>query len=79
MPSLALSVAGGGRLQLSSEQGKEEQSQNRIFLLDVALPRYEQADYYGERAHVLFTHSPEPIAEQVYRRLRQLFISTLLY
>ncbi|ABD82492.1 biotin/lipoyl-binding protein [Saccharophagus degradans] len=79
LPSLALSVAGGGRLQLSSEQGKEEQSQNRIFLLDVALPRYEQADYYGERAHVLFTHSPEPIAEQVYRRLRQLFISTLLY
>lgn len=79
LPSLALSVAGGGRLQLSAEQGKETQSQNRIFLIDVALPHYEQADFYGERGYVRFTHTPEPIAEQVYRRLRQLFISTLLY
>lgn len=79
LPSLALSVAGGGRLRLSSELGKEQNTEKRIFLLDLVLPASTHAEFYGERAFVLFEHSPEPIAAQVYRRLRQLFISTLLY
>ena len=77
LPSPVLGAAGGGRLAISADNPDSVQTTKMVFLLDVVLPQAPTPLLYGERAYVLFRHPPESLAAQLYRRGKQLFISTL--
>ncbi len=78
LPSPVLGTRGGGKLAVvADDKTGGVQSENMVFLLDVALPQWDGKILYGERAYVRFQHPPEPLARQLLRPLQQLFISTL--
>lgn len=77
LPSQILGSSGGGRLPVDAKQADGTRAAQMVFLLDVALPDLQQGSRYGERAHIRFSHPPEPLAAQLGRSLKQLFISTL--
>ena len=75
LPSLALSVIGGGEVAIDPESRDSARSYVSHFVFDLA-PRGElDNSWYGQRVHVRFEHGLEPLSLQVYRRLRQLFLS----
>lgn len=77
VPSMALSLQGGGKIGLDpgkqAEPGKEK-SVDKLFVLDLALPPGQLANYLGGRIYVRFEHLPEPLAMQWYRELRRAFL-----
>jgi len=75
LPSLALSVAGGGELALDPTRGREGIAFEKFFLFDLALERGAEPIGVGERVHVRFGHPAEPLATQVYRVVRRVFLS----
>jgi len=77
LPSLALSVEGGGRLALNPQSKDEPQTFNSLFQFDIALPVQFSAEMMGGRAYVRFVYPDEPLAWQWYRQLRQTFLSVL--
>lgn len=70
LPSLALSVEGGGDVALDPAQDGVPQAFEKFFLLDLRVtgPMIERV---GERVFVRFEHDPEPYAERWYRVLRR--------
>lgn len=84
LPSLALSTEGGGLHPLDPSETDEAKTLTSLFQYDLALSKpisgALKADLqapYGARVHVRFNHQPEPLAFQVWRRIRQLFLSRL--
>lgn len=79
LPSKAFVVEGGGRLTLeNSSPANSLKSQKRVFIIDLELPQHSMGDVFGEHAYVRFEHTPQSLANQLYRRIRQLFIRVLL-
>ncbi|MCX7200402.1 MAG: efflux RND transporter periplasmic adaptor subunit [Proteobacteria bacterium] len=74
LPSLALSLQGGGKIGLDPTKGDDGRALEKLFVLDLELPRGEQTNYLGGRIHVRFEHLPEPLATQWYRALRRAFL-----
>ncbi len=77
LPSRALSIDGGGRIAVDARDPKNPRALEGQFLFDVILPPEAGASAFGARAHVRFDHGFEPLGQQVWRRLRQLFLSRL--
>ncbi len=84
LPSLALSTEGGGRYPIDPRDTNKTKTLTSLFQYDLALSQQNSfADdvssrlIYGARVYVRFNHQPEPLAFQVWRRLRQLFLSRL--
>jgi len=84
LPSLALSTEGGGEHPLDPTDTNKANTLTSLFQYDLSplKPMTEgmNADLqapYGARVHVRFNHQPEPLAFQVWRRIRQLFLSRL--
>ena len=75
LPSTALSPAGGGHIPTDPRDPKGVKILDRVFLLDLALPRDVSPDTFGSHVYVRFEHFNEPLATQWYRRLRQLLLS----
>ena len=75
LPSLALSTDGGGTIALSPSREAGPRAFERHFLFDLAVESAEVPVGVGGRVHVRFTHEPEPVAVQVYRAARRLFLS----
>lgn len=75
LPSPALSVQQGGEIPAVTGQDGKTQTQQGIFLTDLALPEDFHPVAFGERAYVRFEHPWESLATQGYRRVRQLFLS----
>jgi putative peptide zinc metalloprotease protein len=80
LPSLALSTEGGGSilLDVDGRAGGEIRAFERQFQFDLAVDDFEASDApvgVGERVYVRFGHPPEPVAFQVYRAVRRLFLS----
>ncbi len=81
LPSLVLSLEGGGRIGLDPESRNNGQLQSLepLFLLELDLDSaeaYPQA--LGGRVHVRFQHPDEPFANQAYRVLRDQFLRRFL-
>ncbi|WP_417580444.1 PqqD family peptide modification chaperone [Nitrincola sp.] len=78
LPSLALSLQGGGRIGLSPDgaPGSRPQALNPVFLFELELlqPENFAVQALGGRVYVRFAHTDESAARQIYRHLRELFI-----
>ncbi|WP_150050996.1 hypothetical protein [Methylomonas rhizoryzae] len=84
LPSPALATEGGGQQELDPREKSPTKAINRLFQFDLSLIRPQQLDAadtpvlpYGTRAHVRFEHPAQPLASQIWRRIRQTFLSRL--
>jgi putative peptide zinc metalloprotease protein len=75
LPSPALSLANGGLIATNPTDNQGLKTLERVFLWDVKPTHAPLPTAVGERVHVRFNHGYEPLAWQVWRRLRQLFLS----
>ena len=75
LPSAALGLPGGGTIPVLPTDQSGVKTLQRVFMVDLALPREAPPAAFGERVFVRFGHGWEPLAWQVLRRLRQLFLS----
>jgi putative peptide zinc metalloprotease protein len=75
-PSRALVVSGGGRLAADPRDPQGRKTLARIFEIDVEpLEPLGRAAAYGQRVYVRFEMESAPLALQLYRALRRLFLS----
>lgn len=74
LPSLALSLEGGGLIALDPNRSHRRQAFQKLFQFDVVLPDLHH-QRVGERVYVRFTHPDEPLAFRWYRGLRRLLLS----
>lgn len=74
LPSAALSSQGGGAIAADPRDTQGARALASSFQFDLALPADVMSASYGGRAYVRFTHAPEPLASQWYRRVRQAFL-----
>jgi putative peptide zinc metalloprotease protein len=75
-PSRALVASGGGRLAADPRDPQGRKTLARIFEIDVEpLEPLGRAAAYGQRVYVRFEMQPAPLALQLYRALRRLFLS----
>lgn len=76
LPSLALSLEGGGNLALDPMAREGAQAFEKLFHFEIGVlnttPRA-----IGERVYVRFEHDPEPVAYRWYRNLRRTLLSNL--
>ena len=75
LPTRALGSTGGGRLLVDPRDGAGLRTLQRVFEMDLTLPRDVKAAQLGGRAFVRFDHGEASPASQLYRALRQLFLS----
>lgn len=74
LPSLALSLEGGGKIALDPRQTEAPQAFEKLFQFEMVLPGL-QADRIGERVLIRFIHPPEPLVWRWYRSARRLLLS----
>lgn len=74
LPSMALSLQGGGKIGLDPSRPGNNRAIDRIFVLDLALPRGARVAHLGSRVLVRFEHPSEPLAVQWYRSVRREFM-----
>jgi putative peptide zinc metalloprotease protein len=73
LPSLALSLQGGGAVALDPKEAKENrnpQAFEKLFHFDIGLSG-AWAKGLGERVYVRFDHIPEPLGARAYRAVRR--------
>ena len=73
IPSLALSVKGGGDVVLDLSSRSELQAIDNWFQFDIAIPS-ETSPRIGEKVYVRFEHSPVSLGERVYLSVRRAFL-----
>ncbi len=76
LPSIALGERGGGRIPVAAGDEKGETAAEPHFLVDLDLPD-RRPIRVGARAEVRFDLGYEPVARQVWRRVRQTFLTQL--
>ncbi|MCZ6831910.1 MAG: hypothetical protein O7F73_20430 [Gammaproteobacteria bacterium] len=74
LPSKVLGSQGGGRILVDPADVHGRRAQQQVFQLELAVLDEIPAAYYGERVQVRFDHGAVPLAQQWYRRGRQLFL-----
>ncbi len=74
LPSLALASEGGGRIALDPSAANRRQALTKLMHLDVRLAPDVAYRALGERVYVRFSHGKEPVAAQLYRVIRQVFL-----
>jgi putative peptide zinc metalloprotease protein len=75
IPSQALAAGGGGRIATDPRDPQGRRTLERVFELDVAFdPPPAGTLPFGQRVYVRFDHPPEPIAQQLWRSVRRLFL-----
>ncbi len=75
LPSRALTEAGGGHFMADPRDSNQLKTLARTFQFDLELPAEAGNANFGSHVLVRFDHGREPLATQLYRRLRQLFLS----
>ncbi len=73
LPGMALGDKGGGNLVTDPADQEKLTLLDPVFLVDVSLPE-RAIRRAGGRAWVRFDHAPQPLAEILHLRLRQLFL-----
>ena len=76
LPASALGAGGGGTVAVDLRDDRGTKAVERLFQVDVELPLRASYVNVGGRAYLRFDHGRAPLAEQWYRQLRQLFLST---
>jgi len=76
LPSAALAVEGGGEIGTDPRGTKGPKALQRVFQFDIELDGLGPVDHFGERVLVRFEHHAEPLAWQLYRSIRLLFLSS---
>ena len=75
VPSPALSVQGGGSIALDPTDPAHQRTIGRFLHMDLVFDGAAQAaPRFGERVHVRFAHEAEPVANRLWRGLRQVFL-----
>ena len=74
LPSLALGTIGGGEIVMDTRDTKNPRALTKNLHLEIKPSTPLSVTEMGERAYVRFDHGPEPLAWQLYRNLRQLFL-----
>ena len=74
LPSLALSLEGGGEIALVSDESGVPRALERFFQFEVTLLTGPEMNRIGERVFVRFEHDPEPLAFRWYRSIRRLLL-----
>lgn len=74
LPSAALSDKNGGQYPTDPQDKDGMLTTEPLVMMDIVLPS-THLERVGVRATVRFDHGNEPLATQVYRRVRQLFLS----
>lgn len=75
VPSLALTLQGGGVIPVDSTTGDKPRALQSLFVFDVQVAGGIPLGVIGERVHVRFDHGSEAIGWRLMRGLRQLFLS----
>jgi len=75
LPSLALSVQGGGTVAVQSGAGDKVRALEGLFVFDVRPERPQARLMLGSRVFVRFDHGREPLAWRWVRIVRQVFLS----
>jgi putative peptide zinc metalloprotease protein len=75
LPSKALSASGGGRIASDPRDTSGSKSFQRLFQFDLEIKPEPTRIGFGSRVYVRFEHKWEPLGQQFYRRLRQLFLA----
>ena len=73
LPSAVLGPLGGGPFAVDPEDSSGTRATEGVFEVELLLP--VSVERLGSRVYVRFDHGSEPLAQQWYRRLRQLFLS----
>ena len=75
LPSEILGSTGGGPFSIRQSMPGDTgpRSIDRVFLVELVLPP-DAAPLFGERAYVRFSHGTAPLATQIMRAVRQLFL-----
>ena len=76
LPSAALGTIGGGQLAIDPRDGNGTRTLGTVFEYELNLPTEVVGSPIGTRVFVRIDHGSEPIAAQLYRRLRQVFLKT---
>ncbi len=76
LPSLALTLEGGGKVGLDPTAKSEggARALTPLFQFELALAGEQLPNMLGQRVYVRFVHEPEPLVNQWFRVLRQLFL-----
>jgi putative peptide zinc metalloprotease protein len=74
LPSPALSQQNNGPFAIDPTAKSPDTSLLPFFELDVVLPMRSEDNHWGERSWVRFDHGGTPIAQRLYRSLRQVFL-----
>lgn len=75
LPTAALSPNGGGHIPVDPNDSRGLKTLDRVFFVDLSLPAEAIPNAFGGRVYVRFDHIGEPLLSQLYRRVRQLFLS----
>jgi len=75
LPSLVLSLQGGGRVAVDPRDPQGLRTLERMFQLDVEIESDALPILYGQRVHVRFAHPPQPLGVRFYRAMRRLFLT----
>jgi putative peptide zinc metalloprotease protein len=75
LPSLALSVEGGGAIATRGASGDTARALEALFVFDLQPDAPENRLLLGSRVFVRFDHGSEPIAWRWLRSIRQIFLS----
>ncbi len=74
LPNMALSTDGGGRVVMDPTATQQRLALSKLLHIDVSLTGGTRFRYLGERVYVRFDHGDEPLARQIYRAARQVFL-----
>ncbi len=72
LPSRVLGTQGGGSVPVDPKDAEGLRTLDQVFHLELEIP--QSVSRVGGRAYVRFDHGAEPLAQQAYRRVRQLFL-----
>lgn len=78
LPSMALSLRGGGQYALDPRVQDKLAVMENLFQFDLSISDCSIANI-NERVYVRFEHSPEPLAYRWYRNVRRLLLSRFAY
>lgn len=73
LPSPALGTAGGGPIA-ADPGGQGTTALESLFWVDIEVEGFEAPVFYGQRVYVRFAHGDLPLAQQLWRSGRQVFL-----
>jgi putative peptide zinc metalloprotease protein len=75
LPSPALGRSGGGTVPVDPTDPRGDRAVERLFEVELVLPAPAERVNLGGRVYVRFDHGTETLGSQLYRRVRQIFLS----